>query len=132
MPEKCQLTIFYDGSCGVCHAEISHYRSIAGQRIQFVNIADPDFDASVFGKSLESFQSQMHALDAEGHFFTGVDAFCQLWDLLPSPFYPRLSTFVRVPGINCMARAGYTVFAKFRHLLPSSQVQSCSISNKHR
>ena len=125
------LTIFFDGACGVCSTEIRYYRSIADQRVIFVNIAAVDFDASQYGKTAEEFQKKLHACDADGHFFTGVEAFRRLWEALPSPFYPLLSALVGLPGIHLSARIGYKVFARFRHLLPASHANSCPIAKDH-
>lgn len=121
------LTIFFDGACGVCSTEIKHYRSIADQRVNFVNIAAVDFDAESYGKRAEEFQEKLHACDADGHFFTGVEAFRRLWEALPSPFYPLLSSVVGLPGINLSARISYKIFARYRHLLPSSHKTSCPL-----
>ncbi len=132
MPVTYPLTIFFDGACGVCSTEISYYRSIADQRIRFVNIADPDFDAAVFSKTMDDFQKQLHASDAKGQYFTGVEAFRQLWNALPSPFYPLLSTFVGLPGIHLAARSGYAIFSRFRHLLPSSHASVCPVTKDQR
>jgi predicted DCC family thiol-disulfide oxidoreductase YuxK len=122
------LTIFYDGACGVCSTEISYYRSIADQRVQFVDIASVDFDAGEYGKTIDDFQKRLHARDAEGQYFTGVEAFRQLWEALPSPFYPLLSTVVGLPGIHLAARTGYAFFARFRYLLPAKHTASCPIA----
>jgi predicted DCC family thiol-disulfide oxidoreductase YuxK len=130
MKIKYPLTLFYDGACGVCSTEIRYYQSIADQRVRFVNIASPDFDAEAFGKSTEEFQQKLHARDADGQYFTGVEAFRRLWEALPAPFYSALSAFVGLPGINFSAHAGYAVFARFRHLLPSSSSTSCQLPNK--
>jgi predicted DCC family thiol-disulfide oxidoreductase YuxK len=122
------LSIFYDGACSVCSTEISYYRSIADQRVQFIDIAATDFDAEAYGKTNVEFQRQLHARDAEGHFFTGVDAFRKLWEALPSPFYPLLSAFVGLPGVHLAARTGYSLFARSGHLLPSKHKASCPIA----
>ncbi len=124
------LTLFYDGACGVCSTEIRYYRSIADQRVIFVNIASANFDAEVFGKTTDEFQEKLHARDADGHYYSGVEAFRRLWEALPSSFYPLLSSFVGLPGIHLSARAGYAVFARYRHLLPSSRATSCQLFNK--
>ncbi len=124
------LTIFFDGACGVCSTEMGHYRSIADQRVVFVDIAAIDFDAKLFGKTTIEFQEKLHARDADGQFFTGVEAFRRLWEALPSPFYPLLSTVVGLPGIHLSARAGYAIFARFRYLLPSKNVTSCPVIKK--
>ncbi len=128
MSITCPLTIFYDGACGVCSTEISYYRSIADQRVQFIDIASVDFDAGEYGKTIDDFQKRLHARDAEGQYFTGVEAFRQLWEALPSPFYPLLSTVVGLPGIHLAARTGYAFFARFRHLLPAKHTASCPIA----
>lgn len=125
------LTIFYDGACGVCSKEMSYYQKIADERVVFVNIATQDFFAGNYKKTEEEFQKQLHACDANGHFFTGVDAFRKLWKTLPSPFYPFLSDVVGLPGIHLAARTGYAIFARYRHLLPSSSARSCSLRNKN-
>ena len=126
------LSIFYDGACGVCSTEIRYYRSIADQRVQFINIASANFDAGTYGKTIDDFQEKLHARDADGHFYTGVEAFRRLWEALPSPFYPLLSSFVGLPGIHLSARIGYKVFARYRHLLPSSRAESCQIFSKQQ
>lgn len=131
MPITYPLTVFYDGACGVCSTEIRYYRSIADQRIRFVDIAADGFDAKSFGKTLGEFQEKLHAQDADGQFFTGVEAFRRLWEGLPSPFYPLLSGFVGLPGIHLAARCGYAVFARYRHLLPASHASSCPIARDH-
>lgn len=107
---------------------MSYYRSIADQRLEFVDIAAADFDAEAFGKTIGDFQEMLHVRDAEGQYFTGVEAFRRLWEAMPSPFYPLLSTIVGLPGIHLSARIGYAVFAKYRHLLPSSHATSCPIA----
>lgn len=124
------LTIFYDGACGVCSTEIKHYRSIADQRVNFVNIAAADFDAERYGKGAEEFQKVLHACDADKQFYTGVEAFRRLWEALPSPFYPLLSVIIGLPGIHISARIGYKIFARYRHLLPTSHTKSCPISKE--
>lgn len=126
------LIIFYDGACGVCSTEISYYRSIADQRVKFVNIDGPDFEAEAYGKTTGEFQAKMHALDADGQYYTGVEAFRRLWEVLPSPLYPLLSSFVGLPGIHFAARLGYSLFARYRHLLPSSRSDSCQIFDKQK
>ena len=126
------LTVFYDGACGVCSREMTHYRSIADQRLLFVDISAADFDAASYGKSAAEFQAMLHVRDGEGRYFTGVEAFRRLWESLPSPFYPLLSGLVGLPGIHFAARTGYALFARFRHLLPASHAASCPVSGDRK
>lgn len=132
MPVTAPLTVFYDGACGVCSREMAHYRSIADQRLQFVDISAADFDGANYGKSTAEFQAMLHVRDAEGRYFAGVEAFRRLWESLPSPFYPLLSGLVGLPGIHFAARTGYALFARFRHLLPASHSANCPVSGDRK
>lgn len=87
-----------------------------------------DSKAERLGKTHNEFQKQLHARGADGNFFTGVEAFRQLWNALPSHFYPLLSTCVGLPGVHLAARTGYTIFATFRHLLPLNHASSCPLA----
>lgn len=124
------LTVFYDGACGVCSKEMKHYRKVADQRVHFVDIAATDFNAGLYGRSNDDFQRELHVCDVDGNFYTGVEAFRKLWEALPLPFYPLLSLTVGLPGVNLAARTGYSVFARFRHLLPSNKNNVCTLPGK--
>lgn len=121
------LTVFYDGTCGVCSTEMSYYKTIADSKVRFVDIAGPDFAPENYGKSIEEFQKELHVCDKDGRFYTGVEAFRMLWSTLPSPFYPLLSKVTGLPLINLASRCGYSVFARFRHLLPAKNPESCKL-----
>lgn len=118
------LKIFYDGSCLVCASEIAVYRRQNPQgRLIFVDISRDDFDAGAYGKELAAFMAQMHVRDAEGQFFTGVDAFLLIWQAYPvGSRYRLFGALLGLPGIKLLARFGYAVFARYRHLLPKRNV----------
>lgn len=126
------LTVFYDGACGLCAAEMRHYRAIAGPQLQFIDIASEQFDAARYGKSPEAFRKALHLCDGDGQFYTGVEAFRRLWQTLPQPFYPLLAGLVGLPGVNLAARSGYAVFARYRHLLPASRNNTCPLPTPDR
>lgn len=126
------LTVFYDGACGVCSTEMSHYKTIANEGIQFVNIAASDFKAESYGKSPEEFRRELHTCDNHGQFYTGVDAFRMLWSALPPPFYPLLAIITGLPLINFASRCSYAVFARYRYLLPAKRPESCSLFPSER
>jgi len=114
------LEIFYDGSCLVCSKEIEVYRHNNPQgRLKFVDIRAADFSAEDYGKPRDEFLSKLHVLDAQGRFATGVDAFLLIWQAYPSGSrYRLLAGVIGLPGIKLLARWGYAIFARNRHLLP--------------
>ncbi len=113
------LTVFYDGNCPVCSREIAHYRALnrVGQ-LCFVDISEPSFDAGAWALDRTELFKAMHARDAAGRLYFGVDAFRVLWLGLPGPRYRRLSRLLGLPGLHLLAVLGYWVFARLRHLLP--------------
>lgn len=120
---KFPLQIFYDGSCLVCSAEMAKYRDgDHGGKLVFIDISAADFSASDYGKSQEEFMARLHVRDAEKLFYTGVDAFIMIWQAFPecSP-YRLLSAAVGLPGLNLLSRGAYSVFARYRHMLPQAR-----------
>ncbi len=113
------LTVFYDGSCPVCSRKIAHYRALnrAG-RLHFVDISAPSFDAGAWELDRPALLKAMHARDAAGRLYLGVEAFRVLWLGLPGPRYRRLSQLLGLPGLHLLAVLGYRIFARLRHLLP--------------
>ncbi len=113
------LQVFYDGSCIVCSAEIDRYRKKRhAETLVFIDISDPEFEPARYGKTREEFMAQMQVLDAEGRFFSGVDAFPAIWQALPGIWYRRLGKALRLPVIHGLARLGYRLFARYRGYLP--------------
>ncbi len=122
------LEIFYDGSCIVCSAEMQSYRKRNPQnRLKFIDISAEDFHPEQYGKSLDEFMLKMHVRDATGNFTTGVDAFVTIWQAFPTGSVCRLfSALIGLPGINLLSRFGYSVFARYRHLLPKKTPECTS------
>ncbi len=114
------LEIFYDGSCRICSAEMASYRKRNHEgRLLFIDISAPEFDPAVIGKGREELMKVLHVRDAAGQFHLGIDAFISIWESFPPGSAPRLlSVLVGFPGINLLARGGYHLFARNRHLLP--------------
>ena len=114
------LMVFYDGACRVCSTEMQLYRKKDREgRLVFIDISAPGFDPSPYGLSHADFMGQMHAIDREGTVFRAIDAFRAIWQAFPaSSFYGTLGTIIAFPGINGLARIGYTLFARYRKYLP--------------
>jgi predicted DCC family thiol-disulfide oxidoreductase YuxK len=119
-PPAFPLTVFYDGACSVCAAEMAVYRrKNHGGRLVFVDISDPAFDPSPWGITLDAFMAQMHAIDRDGRAYRGVEGFWAICQAFPaSTLYGLLGTLVMLPGLNLLARLGYRGFARIRRYLP--------------
>jgi len=132
------LRIFFDGSCPVCSREIAHYcRRDRANRLQPVDISAPGFDPQPYGIPLQAFMYELHVIDRRGEVFRGIEAFGAIWQAFPdSTVYRLLGMFIRLPGINTLARHGYRWFARLRPHLPGRRdacaAGSCRIGrDKH-
>ena len=108
--------IFFDGNCIVCDTEISHYKRIAPDLFELVDITGSDFDAAKYGLTSEAVQMQMYVMTPENQLLSGVDAFSHIWSLLK--YYRVAAKAIKLPIINPLAKLAYRGFAKYRHLLP--------------
>lgn len=110
------IKVFYDGACYVCDGEVNHYKKHQA-KIEWINIASPDFEAKQYNLDNNSLQRALHAIDNDGKVFTGVDAFAVIWSSLPNP-YPYLAKIIQLPVIYSLATIAYACFARLRVYLP--------------
>ncbi|PLX79449.1 MAG: DUF393 domain-containing protein [Desulfuromonas sp.] len=130
------IEIFYDGACVVCSMEMEHYkRHNQHGKLVFTDISKPDFHADKLEKAYDDFMKEMHVRDANGDYYTGVDAFLAIWSAYPArSIYNLLSKIFSLPGVRSLADLGYALFARYRHLLPKKKVDcdSGTCDLKHR
>ena len=105
-----------DGNCIVCDLEISHYKRLAPQAFELIDISQPAFAAEPHGLTREAVDRHMHAITPEGNVVRGVDAFAHIWSRIPT--YAWASRWIKFPIIHALAVFGYAVFARVRPWLP--------------
>jgi predicted DCC family thiol-disulfide oxidoreductase YuxK len=117
---KFPLRIFYDGACMICSEEMDHYRKMDRKGVLIpIDISAADFDPAATGVSRDQLMAKLHAIDAEGKVYTGVDAFQAIWLAFPeSLLLGVVSAFIGLPLINPLSKAVYWGFARLRHFLP--------------
>jgi predicted DCC family thiol-disulfide oxidoreductase YuxK len=109
----------------------SYRKNNPQNRLDFIDISSEDFIAENYGKTQDDFMAQLHVRDADGVYYTGVDAFSVIWQAYPSGSLWRLvSAVVGLPGVNLLSRGGYWLFARYRHLLPKRN-QDCDSGTCH-
>lgn len=121
-----QVSVYYDGLCKVCAWEMSHYqRNEQADRIRFVDISSPNFDAK--SENLDPFlvHKVMHAKDKFGHLHTRVDAFVLIWQTLPS--WNWLAQLAQKNWARPVLDLGYWGFTQIRPYLPRYK-ESCGQS----
>ena len=110
------LTIFYDGACPLCSAEIGVYRNCSGaDKVAFVDVSahGPVLLAPGLDKTVAL--NRLHVRLADGTLASGAAAFGHLWLALPA--WRWLGRIVLLPGMLQATEAVYRVFLVFRPAL---------------
>ena len=78
-------TLYYDGACPICRAEIDKLRHFARDRISLENIHDLDVDETGLDKQL--LLSRLHLKTADGNWVTGLRANIRAWRHTPFRYF---------------------------------------------
>lgn len=109
-----KLTVWYNTKCPVCNAGINWLqsrlvRAARSDAIEFRNINFEPNALSRFGAEVEDVRRRLHAVDADGNFFVGINCVIAIW--LRTPGDAWLGRIVGQPGIRHVAGFGYDRFA---------------------
>lgn len=112
------LTVFYDGSCRLCSAEMRNLRELdrAGKLI-LIDCAAPDFDHAPWaaeGVTQAALLHRMHVRDATGAWFVSADAFEVLYHAVGLPALARAWTH---PVLRPLNEFCYACVVRHRQLL---------------
>ncbi len=108
-----KLTLFYDGACPLCQAEILFLenRNVLGL-LNFVDIHSRDFNPNEAGISCNQALASMYAQYESGQLIQGVEVFTQAYLRANLPF---LSWIFSRSYLRPILDSSYCFFAKFRH-----------------
>ena len=106
------LTIFHDGNCPVCRADVANLKAHNHDaNLRFIDIAEPAFDASAYGKTQSELLTEIHAMRPNGSFVSGMEVFRLAyravglgWIIAPAS----------MPLLRGPADAAYRLFARHR------------------
>lgn len=113
--KKVALTVYFDGSCPLCRAEISHYRAqIGADEICFRDVSKDDLTAEP-DLSTESAMSRLHVRLSDGRLVSGALGFVEIWKTLPR--WHRVARIASLPGVVSMMEVAYRLFLPIRPFL---------------
>ena len=87
------LTVYYDGQCALCSAEMNEIRHMdAHGEVTFIDCAAADFDDTApreQGVTREALMNALHVRDVLGDWHRGVDAIALLYATVGAPWLAR-------------------------------------------
>jgi predicted DCC family thiol-disulfide oxidoreductase YuxK len=82
MHSAAELTLYYDGQCPLCVAEIEFLQTRNGEgKLGFVDVAHSGFDANAHAISCELAMAQIHGRTSAGETLVGVPVFALAYQL---------------------------------------------------
>ena len=110
--ETSKSTVFFDGSCPLCRAEIAHYRGAdRGGALCFVDVSATDTSLSV-GLTRQQAMERFHVRGGNGQLLSGAAAFVEVWSRLPG--WRWAARAAALPGAMSALEGGYCFFLPIR------------------
>jgi len=110
-----KLSLFYDGACPLCQAEILFLsgRNQAGL-LEFIDINSGEFRTDLLGISCDEALASMYGQYSDGKLIHGVPVFSAAYSRANLPF---LAWFFSRKMLRPLLNVGYQFFAKNRHAI---------------
>ena len=103
------LTVYFDGECPICKFEVAFYeRRDRLSLLDWKDITTLSSDQLPRGKSRDDLLGKFHALEQDGRWHVGVDAFDAIWRRLP--LFSHFAWLFRTPIIRQIANLAYRGF----------------------
>ncbi len=110
--ERSKSTVYFDGSCPLCTAEVGYYRrKDKAEALCFIDVSDaaslpPD------GISRQGAMERFHVRAGDGRVLSGAAAFVEVWARLPN--WQWAARAAALPGALAGLEMGYRLFLRFR------------------
>lgn len=109
------LTLFYDGRCPLCVAEMRRLATLDHRaQLRFEDIQQADFSDRYPQIDTDAANRILHGLRGDGEMLFGLDVSCLAWQLVG---HHRWMAILRWPLIRPLADLGYRLFARHRYRL---------------
>ncbi|MFN9746967.1 MAG: thiol-disulfide oxidoreductase DCC family protein [Betaproteobacteria bacterium] len=115
------LTIYYDGTCPRCTAEIDNLRlRDADARLRFVDCSPADFVSPIPGADRSALMNVIHAVGAQGTVLLAVDVFEAAYRAVGLPWVSRVLVH---PFLRPVADRVYPWIVRNRYRLPRALIR---------
>jgi predicted DCC family thiol-disulfide oxidoreductase YuxK len=102
-----KLTVWYNTKCPVCDVGVERQRNrlILAARAGAIEFRDVNLEPEAlarFGATLDDVRRRVHAVDADGRLFVGMDAALEIWHRTPGDAW--FAGLIGLPGIRQSTR----------------------------
>jgi predicted DCC family thiol-disulfide oxidoreductase YuxK len=105
-------TVFFDGSCPLCWAEIGYYRrKDQADALCFVDVSQPGASTPE-GINQQRAMARFHVRARDGRVLSGAAAFIEVWNRLPK--WRWAARAASLPGALAALELGYRMFLPVR------------------
>ena len=124
------LTVYYDGACPLCRAELSHYtrRDTAGH-LALVDVSQPGARLPD-GLDPEAAKARFHVMTPGGDLASGAAAFAEVWSRVPG--WRLAARVARLPGALPVLELVYKGFLRVRPQMVGIFVRARRLRGKVR
>ena len=110
-----ELTLYYDGQCPLCVAEIEFLQSRSTiDQLAFVDVTQAGFEGADHNISCDAAMAQIHGRTADGHVLVGVPVFAAAYKLARLPL---LAWLLSRRWLMPLLQPAYVLFAKHRQAI---------------
>ena len=113
------VKVFFNNSCNICKAEISHYKKHCNDKIEWIDVTNNIEAQKITSKTYKELLRRMHIIE-DGKIIDGAESFLIIWKNVPKynflykifkikPLFFLLNIFYEI--------AAYFLFIKNKHLL---------------
>ena len=114
------MKVFYNESCGICRAEINHYKKQKVEDIEWVDITGNKDAENQTLQDDKSLLRRLHVKD-KNQIIIGARAFLLIWKKIPK--YKFLYYFFKLPIIFILFSITYEIIAFFLYLKNKKQLK---------
>lgn len=110
-----KTSVYYDGGCPLCRAEIATYQKISGgDTLTWVDAQSCGLAELGSGLDRSNALARLHVRRADGTLLQGAAAFAEIWSALAG--WRWLAHFARLPVVLPLLDVAYTIFLRIRPL----------------
>ena len=113
------IKVYFNDSCNICRMEINHYKKIANNDLEWIDITNNEEAIRITSKSQKELLRRLHVIN-NGEIVGGAKAFIIIWSKIPK--YKFLSKIFSIKPFFFVFHCLYEIAAYFLFLKNRKQL----------